>query len=593
MGKRKMKSGIQRKYLRYTIGLLLLTILLSSAGVWIYLRENVTKAVKDKYEFMNEKMGISLDTLFRKTDEVTAECIVNEDVQQSLRVKPLEDIEKNSLSKYFAYIDLDHVAEYCYVDNKQNIYTRAYSKINYEDFKNSGFADKLGESYAKTQWFWAEDTLFGTGKKALFIGRNVHCLDYSHESGALFFKMNESFLEEVIGENRDVTEHVAVGIMDKNGNICASWSPDSFEMSEEHHKELMELAAGRGKGVIADNREIRGGVYSAYRQEQSGLIVFTIVPDTVLNQGTDKVFYVMAGIFLVVMIVAAVFSVYFSNRFTRPIQDISEAMTSFDGKDFSRTINLDTHTELDQIGHSYNLMLENIDHLLKERKEQEKELRTSEMNMLISQINPHFLYNTLDTIYMLARISGEETTMKMIQALSKYLRLSLSKGSDMVTVEDELENVKNYMQIQQIRNENLFRYEIDCQVDSKKTWVIKLILQPLVENAIKYGFCEIYEGGLIRIGVKEGESSLIFTVFNNGVPMQKEIAEKINELNEKPLLEAKDCFKDKQHGYGVVNVITRLRLKYGEDVRLTYETEKNGTTCIIRIPGDGKENTDL
>ena len=126
-------------------------------------------------------------------------------------------------------------------------------------------------------------------------------------------------------------------------------------------------------------------------------------------------------------------------------------MTQFDGNDFSRLIELNTNTELDQIGHSYNKMLKNIENLLAEIKEQEGVLRRTELNMLLAQINPHFLYNTLDTIYMLARINGEETTMKMIQALSKYLRLSLSKGSDIVTVEDELENVKSYMEIQQIR----------------------------------------------------------------------------------------------------------------------------------------------
>ena len=110
-------------------------------------------------------------------------------------------------------------------------------------------------------------------------------------------------------------------------------------------------------------------------------------------------------------------------------------------------------------------MLINIENLLTEIKDQQKELRTSELNMLINQINPHFLYNTLDTIYMLARINKEETTMKMIQALSKYLRLSLSKGNDIVTVADELENVRSYLQIQEIRNENLFTYTVDCEVE--------------------------------------------------------------------------------------------------------------------------------
>ena len=194
------------------------------------------------------------------------------------------------------------------------------------------------------------------------------------------------------------------------------------------------------------------------------MTVFTVVPSSVMTQGTMRVLTVLIGIYLFVAVVAVVLSIYFSKRFTSPIREISEEMTQFDGNDFSRLIELNTNTELDQIGHSYNKMLKNIENLLAEIKEQEGVLRRTELNMLLAQINPHFLYNTLDTIYMLARINGEETTMKMIQALSKYLRLSLSKGSDIVTVEDELENVKSYMEIQQIRNANLFRYEIECKV---------------------------------------------------------------------------------------------------------------------------------
>ena len=248
--------------------------------------------------------------------------------------------------------------------------------------------------------------------------------------------------------------------------------------------------------------------------------------------------------------------------------------------------------ELDKIGHAYNEMLKNIEEFQNEVKNQQKELRISEMNTLISQINPHFLYNTLDTIYMLARINGEEKTMKMIQALAKYLRLSLSKGREIVTVEDELENVKSYMEIQQIRNENLFRYEIECAEELKTRWILKLILQPIVENAVKYGFCDIFEGGLIRISVTEQAGQLTFSVYNNGTPMEEQMAEKLNGLSEIPVSKMKDSFEDKKHGYGVINIITRLRLKYGEDVRVFYESDTNGTVCVIQIPDDGKENSE-
>ncbi|MGN1377059.1 MAG: sensor histidine kinase [Dorea sp.] len=571
----------------------MLALFLSSIGVWFYMRKNLTSVIVDKYEFMNEKMGMAMNNLYRKSDEVTADCIVNDNVQKSLKTKGLEEVEKSALSKYFAYIDLDHVAEYCYVDNKGNVYTKSYSKISYEDFEKSGFADKLGEEYSRTKWFWAKDELFGDGEYALFIGRYVRSMDYAHDPGMLFLKMNDEFLSEVVTENDKLTDEVAVGIVDTDGRICMEWSPDGFEMEKTDKERIEELAGSDASSVIVNGEHVKGGILSVYRQKKNGMLIYTLVPNKVLNQGMNQILMVLIGIYLLVMAAAFVISIYASRVFTRPIKKISDAMTEFDGQDFTRTVDIHTNTELDNIGESYNKMLENIEQLLLEIKSQEKELRTSELNMLISQINPHFLYNTLDTIYMLARINGEETTMKMIQALSKYLRLSLSKGRDIVTVEDELENVKSYMEIQQIRNENLFRYEIDCQVDAKNRWVLKLVLQPLVENAIKYGFCDIYEGGLIRIRVKEVDGKLILAVYNNGTPMEAETAEKINTLGTLPVTEMKECFPDKQHGYGVVNIITRLRLKYGEDVGFAYEVQKEGTECVIQLPVDGTENDEL
>lgn len=586
----KKISGFQRKYLRYTIGLLLLALLLSSVGVLFYMRRNMMELVTDQYAFLNEKTGIALDNLYQESDKVMEECILNDLVQQSLKAKPLEEVEKNSLKKYFAYVNLDYVSEYCYVDNKQNLYTRSYSKIPYSSFEDSGLLDKLGDSYADTVWFVTEDTLFGTGKKALFIGRKVHSLDYAHEPGYLFLRMEDSFLNSLKEDNDSFNQEVAIGVVDQYGNICASWYPASFSMTEHTEKLLAQHAKEDREGVVVRSEKVPDGVLSIYKQKQSGFCVFTIVPDEVLNQGTGRIVFVLLGIYFLVILIAGVLSIYFSNRFTKPIKVINQAMTEFDGNDFSNEIHLNTHTELDQIGNSYNKMLINIKNLLEEIKDQQKELRTSELNMLISQINPHFLYNTLDTIYMLARINKEETTMKMIQSLSKYLRLSLSKGSDIVTVEDELENVRSYLQIQQIRNENLFTYTVDCEVEADKTWVLKLILQPLVENSIKYGFCEIYEGGVIRIHIYKENGNLVLTVYNNGKPIDPDVAQRINDLNEKPISEAKKCFPNRKNGYGVVNVLTRLRLKYGDEVRYLYRAEDNGTTCVIQIPGDGEKH---
>ncbi|MDR3924796.1 MAG: sensor histidine kinase, partial [Dorea sp.] len=283
------------------------------------------------------------------------------------------------------------------------------------------------------------------------------------------------------------------------------------------------------------------------------------------------------------------FGTLFARRLSNPIADLEHGMSEIE-KLAEVHVRKNSFYEVELLAGNYNRMIHRIRGLMDEISEKEKTLRHAELNALVSQINPHFLYNTLDTIYMLARINGEEKTMKMIQALSKYLRLSLSKGREIVTVEDELENVKSYMEIQQIRNENLFHYEIECGEELKTRWILKLILQPIVENAVKYGFCDIFEGGLIRIGVTEQAGQLTFSVYNNGTPMEEQMAEKLNGLSEIPVSKMKDSFEDKKHGYGVINIITRLRLKYGEDVRFFYESDTNGTVCVIQIPDDGKEN---
>ena len=583
-------SNIQKKYLTYTLLLLALTIILSSVGVWIFMRKNMTEVIVDNYVFINEKMGMTLDYLYTRSDETTAECILDDAVQDSLKTRELEEVEKNALSKYFAYLDLEDIEEYCYVDNKKNVYTKSYSKISYEDFQESGLEDALAGTYAETKWFLTRDTLFGTGEEALFIGRYVRNMEYSHEPGMIFFKMNDQFLKRVIETQSGTEEDVAIGIIDKNGNFFMENYPENFQLDERDKEKILSLTKREDSGVILTRYKGEGGIIQAYRQQESGMVIFTLVPNKILDRGLNQIFLVLAGIYAIVTLIAVAVSLYFSRIFTKPIQMISREMTSFDGKDFSHTISLHTDTELDQIGESYNKMLGNIERLLTEIKKQEKELRVSEMNMLISQIKPHFLYNTLDTIYMLARINGEKTTMKMIQALSGYLRLSLSKGGDMVTVEDELDNVKNYLEIQKIRNEDLFSYEISCQPEVENRWTLKLILQPLAENAIKYGFCDIFEGGLIRIDVRELSGRLTFSVYNNGKPMDKEIAEKINALGKVPVPEMKKAFPDKQKGYGVINIATRLRLKYGDQVEFGYEVLEEGTRCVIKLPVDGKEN---
>lgn len=583
MKKKEKRSGIQIRYLKYTVCLLLSAMVLCGTGVGWVVQKNQETVMMDNYNTMCENLGAAMDLLFEKTDEATADCIVYDGVQKSLRKSAMSRNQRSALSRYFAFINLDDVAEYCYVDNKKNVYTRSYSKLTYHKFRESDMEKFLQGTYATTTWFWTKDTLFGTGKDALFIGRYIRNMNYEHEPGMLFLKMDPVFFQNITGDSDLAEEGILMQIMDADGEVCFQ-NNDSDEARKPLILAKERILATEGNGMIISRGKIGHGMLCAYRQKESGMTVSVYVPDHVLHAGMGRIMTVMVLIFLFTMILALVLSVYFSRILSRPIQKISKKMAGFHGNDYTRMEELHTKTELDQIGHSYNEMLGNIEQLVAEVKSQEKELRTVEVNMLLNQMNPHFLYNTLDTIYMLARINKEETTMRMIQALSKYLRLSLSKGEEIVSVADELENVRNYMEIQQIRNADLFRYEIHCEVDAGKERMLKLVLQPLVENAIKYGFDGQSAHYRIEITVRREEEELVLTSYNSGTPIAPDACEKINGLMQMSIAEMKESFKTKKNGYGLVNVLTRLRLAYEGHVSFYVIAKEDGTTFVIRIP---------
>ena len=582
MKKKEKRSGIQIRYLKYTVCLLLSAMVLCGTGVGWVVQKNQETVMMDNYNTMCENLGAAMDLLFEKTDEATADCIVYDGVQKSLRKAAMSRTQRSALSRYFAFINLDDVAEYYYVDNKKNVYTRSYSKLTYHKFRESDMEKFLQGTYATTTWFWTKDTLFGTGKDALFIGRYIRNMNYEHEPGMLFLKMDPVFFQNITGDSDLAEEDILMQIMDADGEVCFQ-NNDSDEARKHLILAKERILATEGNGMIISRGKIGHGMLCAYRQKESGMTVSVYVPDHVLHAGMGRIMTVMLLIFLFTMVLALIL-VYFSRILSRPIQKISKKMAGFHGNDYTRMEELHTKTELDQIGHSYNEMLGNIEQLVAEVKSQEKELRTVEVNMLLNQMNPHFLYNTLDTIYMLARINKEETTMRMIQALSKYLRLSLSKGEEIVTVADELENVRNYMEIQQIRNADPFRYEIHCEVDADKERMLKLVLQPLVENAIKYGFDGQSAHYRIEITVRREEEELVLTSYNNGTPIAPDACEKINGLMQMSIAEMKESFKSKKNGYGLVNVLTRLRLAYEGRVSFYVIAKEDGTTFVIRIP---------
>ncbi len=531
----KKIHGIQSIFLKYVLTLLTIAMVLSGIGIGTLLGKNVNQATVSQYTYVNDRIAVLLQNEYARTDAVMKRCLESQEIQDSLRSRQPDSIEKEKLELMLSYADLKYLEAYVYVDNKQNLYLQAYRDTSYEKLCASGLKQALGDGYSKICWIWTKDKVFGREGNYLFIGRFMRNMEFHHEPGMLFFQINEGIFQNIL---KDAAQEDGICmILDTDGKLCYRTHKDSYEFSKKQQQRLRsKIAKYKNAGILQGRFDVKGlGTILFQTVSDSGFTAVTLIPDSIFHAVAVRNLIILLGVYAVIAVVAVICRVYFSRRFTRPVTQISNAMKEFEGGDFSSHLQLHTNTELDTIGNAFNNMVKNIEQLVQEVKENERALRKSELSSLMYQINPHFLYNTLDTIYMLARMNGEEVTMKMIQALSKFMKVSLSKGSDVIPVADELEHVKSYMEIQKIRNNDLFQYEISCEEHLKQVPVLKLILQPLVENAIKHGFAKIYEDGRIWVHVCQDQEELVFQIENNGEQMQPEIIELIQMMGEEEL----------------------------------------------------------
>jgi len=281
-------------------------------------------------------------------------------------------------------------------------------------------------------------------------------------------------------------------------------------------------------------------------------------------------------------VIAAYFIVLFliAFRVSKPIGELQEEMAKIESLNYQATLHPEINGSLEvvELNHSFNQMMGRIDELTKAVVTEKEEQRKSELKALQNQINPHFLYNTLDSIIALIDKGENDKAEEMIVALSKFFRLSISQGHNVIPLPNEIEHARNYLLIQKMRFGDSFSYSIDVAPGLEKYFVVKLILQPIVENSIGHGLKE-GEVGSIKIKAYEEGDFLKFSIEDNGYGMTKE---KVEELR-KSLLDS-TVYK----GVGLKNVYQRIRIYYGLSADVDIESEEDvGTKITIIIPKEG------
>lgn len=356
-----------------------------------------------------------------------------------------------------------------------------------------------------------------------------------------------------------------------------------------YHPQMQLIDAGLAEENLKAAAEYHDGSYEEkYQGEKRYITVKTVgytgwkligvMPEQglYLNRLKTKLFIVFVMLFFLMVLI--LINAYISRRITIPIQRLEESVAELEQGRLDAEIYMGGSYEIRHLSCSIQDMAKRIQGLMKDIVVEHEAKRKSEFDTLQSQINPHFLYNTLDIIVWMIENEQKAEAAKIVTALARFFRISLSRGKNIILVKDELEHVRSYLMIQQMRFKNKFEYRIEAQPETLNLSSLKLMLQPLVENAVYHGM-EFMDGdGEILIQAYLQDGDLWFLIQDNGLGMNEEQVELL--LKEKAHIPS-----GRGSGIGVKNVNDRIKLYFGEEYGLSVESEPDEGTCIrIHLP---------
>jgi len=327
--------------------------------------------------------------------------------------------------------------------------------------------------------------------------------------------------------------------------------------------------------LLEEIRVCIAGIDDLLREFSSKQVEEAAVLNQEMNRQSNRSFILNISLTVVVLIIGGFAFLYISRSLMNPIEKLLNMSTRISEGDFSSRAGLSSSDEFNDLAAGMNTMSEKIELLLEQSLEEQKQRQIMEHKILQEQIKPHFLYNTLDAIIWAAEADNTTDVVTLVASLSTFFRISLSHGIDYIPIYDEIEHVRNYLVIQQIRYRDVLTYEIivDDYIPNKK--ILKLLLQPLVENALYHGIKNTRERGKITVTIKNENDKLRFTVADNGIGMSKEtLNELIYDINH----------GSGEKGYGLYNVNRRLELYYGLSEGLEISSEyKKGTVVSFAL----------
>lgn len=560
--------------------LLLISLLASSALVFQTSRAAVQKSIQDfmyNYVRLNqEKAEVNLDSLIDQVNMLSVRLLTNNDIYALLDDPRLGQGEKSSaFAKLLDGMSIDRsvVGDIVIVLKDGSAYRYGKERI---DLPGQTY---IGQIEQKKTPVWGGVEKDDAGNAYILLGRKFQ--NY-------FTGQNEGYLVVYIKE-RAVYDGVKDVIVPSKG-FSFLMADDAYILSYPDPKrvgatifdgDLFKTASGsdfkrirfEGSPSIVTNYSLGGSLAKLGLNWR----IVSVVSDRKLFENVSKINKYATLIQIAVLLIALLISYYVSKRIIRPIQRLNRRITQFNG--VKRILPFrSSEDELGILENSFNDMVVRIAELIERQNEEKDRQREMELNALQAQINPHFLYNTLDAIGWMAKINKQKNIEEIVIALSHFYRLGLHKGDKYITVEEEVGIAKNYIAIETMRTPGKFEVTYDISDDILHFKILKMLLQPLIENALKHG-----------IRGKRGKGKLLIRGYRAGNDLVFEISDDGEGFEVKELEKEDEPPRYKGGGYGIRNVNERIRLEYGSGYGLEIRSALgHGTTSVVKVKTEVK-----
>lgn len=423
-------------------------------------------------------------------------------------------------------------------------------------------------------------------EEVISLGKTIEIPTTNQIIGVIIIDIDKEAIEELC-ENITIGEKGYFSIITYEGDrVITIYNSDLHHNSNGLRKESLDRIANEQHGHFIER--VNGSKEFIVFNTLSN-VGWKILGRVELNDLMSSAYTIRRiTIFVVLLsiIFTAILYIFISEQLTRPIRNIKEKMKQAERGVFVEA-ECNNRDEIGDLYRSFNKMIKNIMQLIEDKQKEQKALQKAELKALQAQINPHFLYNTLDAIVWMTETNNNDKVVEITKAFSSFFRITLSKGNEWITLAEEIEHTRSYLIIQRMRYRDILSYEIDVDDSILKCRILKLILQPIVENALYHGIKNKRNPGSIIVRASRyGDEKILLEVIDDGNGMTEErLREVVAHIN------ADNSVSRKNEGYGLRNVNQRIKLYYGKQYGLFIKSEyKKGTHVSVIIPLVGDEN---